>query len=288
MNLNTVATFVCFAIGCANVAAARELTEHSSSQQTLQFAQAAGRTLDVRTIEGAITVEAYDGHDVEILVNKSISAETQDDLRAAEREVILDTSEDAKAMRAIVRYPDQQACGERSDHRHQGSELHYDVRYDFTIRVPRDTRLELCTINEGNIVAKGTQGDFLLRTVNGRITMTDVAGSGQATTVNGRVTASFVSAPSAPSLFKTVNGDVILTMTDSLAADLRMKTFNGGLYTDFDVQMLPTIALVKTERHDGMFVYRSMGFTTVRAGGGGPELTLDTVNGDVRVLKRSN
>jgi len=288
MSLNTIATFVCLAISGVNVAAARELTEHSSSQQTLHFAQAAGRTLDVRTIEGVITVEAYDGHDVEILVNKSISAETQDDLRAAEREVILDTSDDATAMRAIVRYPDQPACGDRSDHRHQWSELRYDVRYDFTIRVPRDTRLELCTINEGHIVVKGTQGDFLFRTVNGRITMTDVAGSGEATTVNGRVTASFVSAPRAPSLFKTVNGDVILTMPDSLAADLRMKTFNGGLYTDFDVQTLPSVALVKTERRDGMFVYRSTGFTRVRAGGGGPELTLDTLNGDVRVLKRSN
>jgi hypothetical protein len=286
MSSNRIALFVCVAIGCANVAAARELTERSSSQQMFRFSQTAGRTLDVRTIEGAITVEGYDGHDIEIVVNKAITAETQDDLRAAEREVTLDTSDDAQTMRAIVRYPDQRMCGEKSDHWHQWQEQHYDVRYDFTIRVPRDTRFELCTVNEGNIVVRGTQGDFLIRAVNGRITMADVAGSGQATTVNGPVTASFVAAPRAPSVFKTVNGNVVLTMPDSLAADLRMKTFNGGLYTDFDVQTLPTAAVVKAERRDGMFVYRSTGFTSVRAGGGGPELTLDTLNGDVRVLKQ--
>ena len=286
MNSKSIATFVCIAIVCANGAAADERTEHSSSQQTLRFA-AAGRTLDVRTIQGAIAVEAYDGRDVEMLVKKSIRADTQEDLRLAEREVTLDTSDDATVMRAIARYPDQPTCGERSERWHSWPERRYDVRYDFTIRVPRETRLELCTINDGDIIVQGARGDFAIRNVNGRITMMDVSGSGQATTVNGPVIATFVSAPRAASVFKTINGHVIVTMPDGLAADLRMKTFNGGLYTDFDVQALPSAALVKAERRDGLFVYRSGGFTTVRAGGGGPELTLETLNGDVRVLKRA-
>jgi hypothetical protein len=286
MNSNSIAACVCIAIGCANVAAAAELAEQSSSQRTLRFA-ANGRTLDVRTIQGSIAVEAYDGRDIEMLVKKSIRGETQDDLRTGDSEVTLDTSDEATALRVIARYPDQPACGEKSDHQHSWHERRYDVRYDFTIRVPRETRLELCTINEGNIIVQGSRGDFLIRTINGRITMMDMGGSGQATTINGPLIATFISAPRAPSLFKTINGNVILTMPDGLAADLRMKTFNGGLYTDFDVQSLPSAALVKSERRDGMFVYRSPGFTTVRAGGGGPELTLETLNGDVRVLRRA-
>src|SRR5262245_9016669 len=286
MNSTSIAAFVCIAIGCANVATADDLTEQSSSQQTLRFT-AGGRTLDVRTIQGSIAVEAYDGRDVEMLVKKSIRAQTQADLLDGDREVTLDTSDDANVMRAIARYPDQPACGEKSDHRHSWYDRRYDVRYDFTIRVPRDTRLELCTINEGDIIVQGARGDFLIRTINGRITMMDISGSGQATTINGPVIATFASAPRAPSVFKTINGNVILTLPEGLAADLRMKTFNGGLYTDFDVQALPSTTLVKTERRDGMFIYRAAGFTTVRAGGGGPELTLETLNGDVRVLKRT-
>jgi hypothetical protein len=286
MSSKSFTAFMCIAMGCAQVAAAHELTEQSSSQQTLRFA-AAGRTLDVRTIQGSIAVEAYDGSDVEMLVKKSIRADTQDDLRTGDSEVTLETSDDATVMRAIARYPDQPACGEQSDRRHSWHEPRYDVRFDFTIRVPRETRLELCTINEGNIIVQGARGDFLIRTINGRITMMDISGSGEATTINGPVIATFDSAPRGPSLFKTLNGNVILTMPESLAADLRMKTFNGGLYTDFDVQALPSASLVKAERRDGMFVYRSSGFTTVRAGGGGPLLTLETMNGDVRVLKRA-
>jgi hypothetical protein len=286
MSSKSIAAFVCLAIGCASIAAAGELTEHSTSQQTLRF-PAAGRTLDVRTIQGAIAVEAYDGRDVEMLIKKSIRGDTQDDLREAEREVTLDTSDESTVIRAIARYPDQPICGDRSERRHSWFERRYDVRFDFTIRVPRETRLELCTINQGDIIVQGARGDFLIRTINGRITMMDMGGSGQATTINGPVIATFASAPRATSLFKTINGNVIVTMPAGLSADLRMKTFNGGLYTDFDVQTLPTAALVKAERRDGMFVYRSSGFTTVRAGGGGPELTLETLNGDVRVLQRA-
>jgi len=63
-----------------------------------------------------------------------------------------------------------------------------------------------------------------------------------------------------------------------------MKTFNGGLFTDFDVRALPQPVAV-AERRDGRFVYRSNQFTLVRAGGGGPELTFETFNGSVRVLR---
>jgi hypothetical protein len=78
-----------------------------------------------------------------------------------------------------------------------------------------------------------------------------------------------------------------VTMPDRLAATLRMKSFNGGLFTDFEVQSTPAPKRVAAERRNGMYVYRSTDFTTVSVGGGGPELTLETLNGDVRVLRRS-
>src|SRR5690606_17673308 len=96
---------------------------------------------------------------------------------------------------------------------------------------------------------------------------------------------SLAAALARPSLFKTVNGDVTVTVPEPLSADLRMKTFNGELLTDFDVESLPTAAAAGTRSRDGRFVFRSNQYTTVRAGRGGPEITLETLNGDVRVLR---
>lgn len=287
MKLITLSALVSIAAGATN-AHALDLREHSSSQQTLHFEGSGTHTLEVRAISGAITVEAYDGKDVEVIINKTIYSDTPDDRERANREVTIDTTENAGTISLIVRHQDGPICGEKSKRWTYWDERHYDVRHDFTIRVPKDTRLELCTINSGDVVVTGTQGDFSIRTINGRITMTEVSGSGDATTINGRVTAAFAATPRSASLFKTVNGDVVLEMPNNLAADLRLKTFNGGLFTDFDVEPLQQAMNVSMQRQGEKFVYRSNGFTSVRAGGGGPQLTLQTLNGDVRVLRHTN
>jgi len=276
------------ALAGTNATHAQGHTEHSSMKQTLHFAGTAPHTLELRALTGSIRVEAYDGQDVEMIVDRSVIADTEEELRVADREVILNTSDNAATVGGIVRERDQAGCGEQS---HDGPwyrpEPRYEVRLDFTVRVPADTRLQLCTINDGQVTVKGTRGDFSVRSVNGPITMTDIAGSGEAATVNGPVHVSFVSTPRAASQFKTINGDVVVSFPNSLAADLRMKSLNGGLYTDFEVQTLPAEALHTVEKRGGMSIYRTNGFTAARVGNGGPALTLQTLNGDVRVLRRA-
>src|SRR5262249_22399203 len=136
-----------------------------------------------------------------------------------------------------------------------------------------------------DLTVDGTRGDFTVDNVNGRIDMTNVAGSGHAHTVNGPVKVSFTANPSAASSFRTVNGSIDVFFKDGLSADLRMKTMNGGLFTDFDVQPLPTITPASGERRNGRFVYRANEFTRVRVGRGGPEMTFETLNGSVRAVR---
>jgi hypothetical protein len=259
--------------------------DESTISRTLRFGGSGERTLDVRAIHGSIRVIGADRSDVQLEARKTVSAETDADLRVAGRDVVLDIVDNAARIEAIVREVRGDACGENSGRR--GSrwwELPYAVTFDFTIQVPRGTRLNLCTVNGREILVEGTSGDFELDNVNGRITMQNVRGSGSARTVNAAIVASFAEPPRAASEFRTTNGNVVVTFPANLAADLRMKTFNGGLFTDFDVQDLPQPATV-AERRDGRFVYRSNQFTLVRAGGGGPELTFETFNGNVRVLR---
>jgi hypothetical protein len=260
------------------------IVDESMITRTLAFTAASGRLLDVRNITGFLHVTAGDGPDVQMSIHKTIRARSDGDKAQAERDVRLDFGERAPRVEAIVRDRRNQACGEDSRNDREWDRVYYDVRFDFTIRVPRDVQLRLCTINSGDLTVDGTRGDFDVDNVNGRIDMTAVSGSGHAHTVNGGVKVSFTANPRAASSFKTVNGNVDVYFQDGLSADLRMKTMNGGLFTDFDAQALPSLAS-SGERRNGRFVYRANEFTRVRVGRGGPEITFETLNGNVRAIR---
>jgi hypothetical protein len=261
------------------------VVDESTITRTLAFAAGSGRVLDVRTINGFLHVTAGDGPNVELSVHKTIRARGDADKAEAERDVRLDFVERTPRVEAIVRDRRNHVCGEPTGNDRDWDRVYYDVRFDFTIRVPREVQLRLCTVNGGDVTVDGTRGDFDVDNVNGRIDINQIAGSGRAHTVNGAVKVSFTANPSAVSSFKTVNGNVDVYFQDGLSADLRMKTMNGGLFTDFDAQPLPSAASTNGERRNGRFVYRANEFTRVRVGRGGPEITFETLNGSVRAIR---
>ena len=286
-------TLAAVAIGVALIGPAQaqrssryDVVDESSVTRTLSFAAGGGRTLDVRNINGFIRVEASNDSTVQMSIRKVIRAETQDDLAAAQRDVRLDFRDGAARVEAIVTDHRGHVCGEQWNERgDRWDRVRYHVTFDFTIRVPRDVALRLCTINGGDLSVQGTRGDFDIDNVNGNIEMRDVAGSGSAHTVNGPVTVTFTANPTQKSSFKTVNGNVDVSFPDGLAADFSMKTFNGGLFTDFDVQPLASTVAAASERRNGRFVYKANEFTRVRVGNGGPEIAFETLNGNVRARR---
>jgi len=291
----SIRTLAILAISLASIAPATaqrssryEVMDESSITRSLTFSAGGGRALDVRNFNGFIRVEATDDGTVQMSIRKVIRAETRDDLLEAQREVHLDFIDNAPRVGATVTERSGQICGERwndYDNDRDRRRPHYEVRFDFTIRVPRDTALRLCTINGGDVIVNGTRGDFDVDNVNGPIEMRQVAGAGHAHTVNGPVSVTFTANPSRPSSFKTVNGNVDVSFLDGLSAEFAMKTMNGGLFTDFDAQPLASRAAAAGERRNGKFVYHGNEFTRVRVGGGGPEITFETLNGNVRARR---
>ena len=279
--------FVAFAIAVAPLGAApdRPIHRETSSTIELRFDSAGQYTVDLRTITGSIRLTTADRDTVRLTLARSTSAEREADLVTAERDVRLDTSTRGTTASAVLRDRNQ-ACGESSPSQGEAwwDRRRYDVRVDLTAEVPNGSRVRLCTINGGAIVATGALGDFDVSNVNGRIELSGIRGSGRATTVNGPVNVMFAEAPDDASEFKTVNGDVTVTFPRSLAADLRLKTLHGELLTDFEVETLP-VTVQATRSSAGRYLYKAGGMTRVRVGRGGPELSFDTVNGDVRILR---
>ncbi len=289
-------TLLTVAVGVALIGPAQaqrsryEVMDESTVSRTLNFAAGGGRIVDVRNTNGFIHVEGTNDASVQMSIHKVIRAATRDDLADAQRDVRLDFKEGGPRVEATVYDRRGHYCGEEWQDREgdrNWDRVHYDVKYDFTIRVPRSATLRLCTVNGGDVIVNGTQGDFDVTNVNGLIDMRQVAGSGRAHTVNGPVTVSFTANPKQESSFKTVNGNVDVQFLDGLAADFQMKTFNGGLYTDFEVQPLPSVMTAPAfgERRNGKFMYRANEFTRVRVGSGGPQITFETLNGNVRARR---
>jgi len=228
-------------------------------------------------VNGSIEVTGYGGSDVQMEVAKHIQAESNERLEAARKEVKLDAQQSGDTLKLYVDGPFR--CNNCS--RHQG----YEVTYDFKLRVPASARVDLYTVNHGHVTVRGVMGGFDIRNVNGPIEMTDMGGSGKAHTVNGEVKAAFANNPTGDTSFETINGNVDLTFRPGLSANVRMQTMHGGMYTDYDVSMLPMEKGVP-ERRDGKFVFRRGEATGVKIGAGGREMKMKTINGDLFVRER--
>jgi DUF4097 and DUF4098 domain-containing protein YvlB len=111
-----------------------------------------------------------------------------------------------------------------------------------------------------------------------------MAGSGLAHTVNGPVKVTFRKNPREASSFQSVNGNIDLFFARGLSADFRFKTFNGGVFSDFPVTTMPVRTPTK-EEHGGKVVFHADRFTTARISNGGPEIKIENLNGDIRILE---
>jgi hypothetical protein len=246
------------------------------------------KILEVDNIFGSIEVTGGQGDQVQLVVNKTISAESKDRMDAAKKEVTLDITDQPDLLKLFVNSPSRCNCGPGGGDKgcfNWRGDPGYIVKMDFQLQVPRNIEVKLKTVNSGHVSVQDVTGDFSVHNVNGGIDMKNVAGSGVAKTVNGPVKVSFRENPREKSDFATINGNVELYFVRGLSGDFRFKTMNGAVYTDFEMTSLPAQP-VSAEHRGAKFVFRSDRFTGGRIGSGGPEIKAENLNGDIRVLER--
>lgn len=157
--------------------------------------------------------------------------------------------------------------------------------YDLQIEVPLKTNLDLSTMN-GRITVDEVEGELELSSMNDSIQLNNVAGSVVAHSMNGRVLAVLTRVtPQAAMAFTSMNGTVDVTLPASTKADLKLRSDQGDVFTDFDLQMQQSAANTASSRSNGRVridVNRSI---TGTINGGGPDIELRTLNGSVILRK---
>lgn len=255
--------------------------EQETIQRTFSMSGVQHRSLEVDNVWGSIEVVGDASAEVRLVIKKTTRAESQAKLEQARKEVTLDITEQQGSLKLYVNGPFRCNCDDGCGHREFEG---YVVKMDFQLRVPRDIDIKVRTVNEGRVSVRDVNGNFLVRNVNGDVEMDNVSGSGTAHTVNGPVKVSFRQNPRENSEFRTVNGAVELRFAQGLAADFRFKTFNGGIYSDFPVTALP-VQSVQEEHHGAKVVFHADRYTGVRVNSGGPEIKVENLNGDIRILE---
>jgi hypothetical protein len=262
-------------------------------QETIRKTFAVGnvhKLLDVDNIFGSIEVVGGQSDKVELVITKTIRAESQERMEAAKKEVTLDVTDQPDLLKFYVNGPFRCNCdcdgGCKGDCRGWHRDRGYEVKMDFQLQVPVSLDLRLKTVNSGHVSVRNVLGSFWVSNVNGGIDLQDVGGgAAHARTVNGGLKVAFKENPKENSDFSSVNGAVELSFPRGLSADFRFKTMNGRVYTDFEMTMLPAVP-VHADTQNGKFVFRSDRYTRGRVGSGGIDIKAETLNGDIRVLER--
>ena len=272
---------------CAMLARGADDGLSLEEKETITRTFPAVKSVDVDNFEGSITVNGANVRDIEVEIHKTIRARSPEKIQQAKSEVRLDMEQHDQDLKLYVDGPFRCRCGDGSIN-YRGSRYYgFEVSFDFTVKLPPETNLRLRTVNRGNIRVENTAGTFDVENINGGIDLLEVAGSGHAHALNRPLKVLFSRNPAATSDFSSLNGDVEVAFRPGLSADVWLKTFNGEAYTDFEVSALPG-RTASREQRDGKFVYKGHQFYGVRVGHGGPELSFDTLNGNILIRNRGN
>ncbi|HWA25955.1 MAG TPA: DUF4097 family beta strand repeat-containing protein, partial [Lacunisphaera sp.] len=104
---------------------------------------------------------------------------------------------------------------------------------EFDIKVPRNTNLVVRTEAGGDITVEGVEGDLDINSMNGEIELDGISSSAVVNTMNGEIKATFKHAPTKPVSLSSMNGEIDLRLPSDTKANLRMRTNNGTIRTNF-------------------------------------------------------
>jgi hypothetical protein len=151
----------------------------------------------------------------------------------------------------------------------------------YTIKLPRKVAILYQETNwhGSNITISNMDGDLEIRTNNSSIDLNNVTGPVVANTINGEVKVTYASlSQEKPTAISTINGPIDITLPASAKANLKLRSIQGEMYTDFDLG-------VKTTK-DGMSKVGGGHNVDGNTNGGGVEMQLKTINSNIYIRKQ--
>ena len=212
-----------------------------------------GQHLDLRNVNGRVSVTGWDREEAEITARKVGPSES------ALSRMSVEVRRTSEGLRVRTRYP-----------RRKWTWSHGAVHY--TVRLPARADLRIETLN-GPVEIEGVTGKLDAQTVNGVLRVNGHRGSVNAQTVNGRIECAFEEmAAGSRSSFRTVNGRVDLTLGPEARGRVDARAVNGSVVLELDEAATHLDPPTRRRKK-------------VQVGEGGGECRVRTVNGAIHVTR---
>jgi hypothetical protein len=250
------------------------LSELFGQEETEEFSKVlplkSTGTFSLRNVNGSITITTWKEDKVDIKALK-VTKGDPDNLKEVEIEV--EATGDSVSVDTI--FP-------------RWRNLRVSVKYE--VRVPQGVNLGKIRSTNGSLRLTGPFGDANASTTNGRIELDGAEGTVALSSTNGRIEAVNVKGELEA---ETTNGTIVLEMLsfkdrirarttngsinlgigslEKVNADLNARTTNGSISFDLPV----TLKSMKKSRR----------ILEAQIGEGGPEISLKTTNGSIRITK---
>lgn len=158
---------------------------------------------------------------------------------------------------------------------------------DFDIKVPRNFSLKLRSMDNGNVEIVNINGEIEVANDNGDIYLGNISGSAVLGSVYGKITAIFREVkPDSPMMFTSFEGDITISLPESVNARLKLKSENGEILSDFDIEPVNRKSVVK--KVDNTLVYSLEDWITGTINKGGPEYIIKSYNGNIILSKKTD
>jgi hypothetical protein len=163
----------------------------------------------------------------------------------------------------------------------------WNKKLNLFLEVPAGVDLVLKGYNDSDLRIENIQGSLELTSYNGEISAERISGSVVATTYNGDIKITFEKVTEGtPMSYSTYNGDIDLTFPSAIKASLKMKTEQGEVLTDFDVNMIKSGPIQIKDTKSGTYKVVIEEWIKGDINGGGPEFSMMNYNGDILIRKK--